>query len=60
MAGFAAPPFLPILTDAGGGPTFTMLGTIASPVCPASQVVALARPPAFAQLRNVLRELLLS
>ena len=27
MAGFAAPPFHPILTDAGGGPTFTMLGT---------------------------------
>ena len=26
-AGFAAPPFHPILTDAGGGPTFTMLGT---------------------------------
>jgi quercetin dioxygenase-like cupin family protein len=26
MAGFAAPPFHPILTDAGGGPTFTMLG----------------------------------
>lgn len=36
MAGFAAPPFHPILTDAGGGPTFTMLGTIASPLCPAS------------------------
>ena len=27
MAGFAAPPFHPILTDAGGGLTFTMLGT---------------------------------
>ena len=27
MAGFAAPPFHPILTDAGAGPTFTMLGT---------------------------------
>jgi quercetin dioxygenase-like cupin family protein len=27
MAGFAAPPFHPILTDACGGPTFTMLGT---------------------------------
>jgi hypothetical protein len=27
MAGFAAPPFHPILTDAGSGPTFTMLGT---------------------------------
>ena len=27
MAGFVAPPFHPILTDAGGGPTFTMLGT---------------------------------
>lgn len=26
MAGFAAPPFHPILTDAGGGFTFTMLG----------------------------------
>ena len=23
----AAPPFLPILTDAGAGPSFTMLGT---------------------------------
>jgi quercetin dioxygenase-like cupin family protein len=27
MAGVAAPPFHPILTDAGTGPTFTMLGT---------------------------------
>jgi hypothetical protein len=27
MTGFAAPPFHPILTDAGCGPTFTMLGT---------------------------------
>ena len=27
MAGLAAPPFDPVLTDAGGGPTFTMLGT---------------------------------
>ena len=27
MAGLAAPPFHPILTDAGAGPTFTMLGT---------------------------------
>ena len=27
MAGFAAPPFHPILTNAGGGPTFTMRGT---------------------------------
>ena len=27
MAGFAAPPLHPILTDAGAGPTFTMLGT---------------------------------
>src|SRR6516225_1829530 len=27
MAGFAALPFHPILTDAGGGPTFAMLGT---------------------------------
>jgi hypothetical protein len=27
MAGVAAPPFHPILTDAGGWPTFTMLGT---------------------------------
>lgn len=27
MAGFADPPFHPILTDAGGGHTFTMLGT---------------------------------
>jgi hypothetical protein len=27
MAGFAAPPFQPILSDAGAGPTFTMLGT---------------------------------
>ena len=27
MADFAAPPFHPILTDAGGGRTFTMLGT---------------------------------
>ena len=26
-AGLAAPPFHPILPDAGGGPTFTMLGT---------------------------------
>ena len=26
-AGFDAPPFDPVLTDAGGGPTFTMLGT---------------------------------
>jgi hypothetical protein len=26
-AGFAAPPFHPILTDAGDGPIFTMLGT---------------------------------
>jgi hypothetical protein len=25
-AGFAAPPFHPIVTDARGGPTFTMLG----------------------------------
>ena len=27
MAGLAAPPFHPILTDAGGGPTFIILGT---------------------------------
>lgn len=27
MAGLAAPPFHPILIDAGGGPTFAMLGT---------------------------------
>jgi hypothetical protein len=27
MAGLAAPPFHPILTDAGGGTTFSMLGT---------------------------------
>jgi quercetin dioxygenase-like cupin family protein len=27
VAGFAAPPFHPVLTDAGGGPTFAMLGT---------------------------------
>ena len=27
IAGVAAPPFHPILTDDGGGPTFTMLGT---------------------------------
>ena len=27
IAGFAAPPFHPILTDASGGSTFTMLGT---------------------------------
>src|SRR5262252_7202366 len=27
MAGFAAPPFHPILADAGDGHTFTMLGT---------------------------------
>ena len=28
MVGFAAPPFHPILTDAGGGLTFTMLGQL--------------------------------
>jgi hypothetical protein len=27
MAGFAAPPFYPILTGVGRGPSFTMLGT---------------------------------
>jgi hypothetical protein len=27
IAGVAVPPFHPILTDAGGGATFTMLGT---------------------------------
>jgi len=36
MTTFAAPPFHPILTDAGGGPIFTMLGTTMRLVATAS------------------------
>ena len=42
MAGFATPPFHPILIDAGGGPTFTMLGTTMS---------LIATPAAFSPVR---------
>ena len=59
MAGFAAPPFHPILTDAGAGTTVTMLGTtmrfIATAACTAGRytVIEQVTPPDWGPPRHI-------
>src|SRR5215467_7992179 len=59
MAGFAAPPFHPILTDAGGGPIFTMLGTTMRLIATAAgtggryTVIEQVTPPGWGPPRHI-------
>ena len=59
MTGFAAPPFHPILTDAGGGPTFTMLGTTMRLIAAAAStggryaVIEQVTPPGWGPPRHI-------
>jgi quercetin dioxygenase-like cupin family protein len=59
MAGFAAPPFHPILTDAGGGPTLTMLGTTMRLIATAAgtggryTVIEQVTPPGWGPPRHI-------
>src|SRR5215471_5360573 len=59
MAGFAAPPFHPIPTDAGGGPTFTMLGTTMRLIATAAStggrytVIEQVTPPGWGPPRHI-------
>src|SRR6516225_4764147 len=59
MAGFAAPPFRPILTDASGGPTFTMLGTTMRLIATATgtggryTVIEQVTPPGWGPPRHI-------
>ncbi|HEX8799394.1 MAG TPA: cupin domain-containing protein [Terriglobales bacterium] len=59
MTGFAAPPFHPILTDAGGGPTFTMLGTTMRLIATAADtggrytVIEQVTPPGWGPPRHI-------
>ena len=58
-AGLAAPPFHPILTDAGGGPTFTMLGTTMRLIATAAgtggryTVIEQVTPPGWGPPRHI-------
>lgn len=58
-AGFAAPPFQPILTDAGGGHTFTMLGTTMRLIATAADtggrytVIEQVTPPGWGPPRHI-------
>jgi len=59
MAGLAAPPFHPILTDAGAGPTFTMLGTTMPLIATAAgtggryTVIEQVTPPGWGPPRHI-------
>jgi quercetin dioxygenase-like cupin family protein len=59
VAGFAAPPFHPILTDAGAGPTFTMLGTTMRLIATAAgtggryTVIEQVTPPGWGPPRHI-------
>jgi|SRR5215831_11626681 len=59
MAGLAAPPFHPILTDAGAGPTFTMLGTTMPLIATAAgtggryTVIEQVTPPSWGPPRHI-------
>jgi len=59
MAGFGAPPFPPILTDAGSGHTFTMLGTTMRLIVTASgtgggyTVIEHVTPPGWGPPRHI-------
>src|SRR3974390_3143906 len=59
MAGFAAAPFHPILTDAGGGHTFTMLGTTMRLIATAAgtggryTVIEQVTPPGWGPPRHI-------
>lgn len=59
MAGFAAPHFKPILTEAGAGDTFTMLGTTMRLIATASRtggrytVIEQVTPPGWGPPRHI-------